>query len=146
VRLQLQREGAQLKGTIWRLGGNAWNLTQDRQAPLEVVCQSERDSTSLSRACLLCRTLALGGLRRFQRRRTQRGKLAGDGLAIITELMKCYGKGESSRAGRTDRGGETIANEQQEDASSARMKTYADRLCQDLSPRTLRSLALRESS
>jgi hypothetical protein len=28
VRLQLQREGAQLKGAMWSLRGNTWNLTQ----------------------------------------------------------------------------------------------------------------------
>jgi hypothetical protein len=31
VRLQLQREGAQLKGAMWSLRGNAWNLSQERQ-------------------------------------------------------------------------------------------------------------------
>jgi transposase len=32
VRLQLQQQGAQLKGAMWGLRGNTWNLSPERQA------------------------------------------------------------------------------------------------------------------
>ena len=50
VRLQLQREGAQLKGAMWSLRGNAWNLSPERQD----LC---RQYTQLGRAMSLRETL-----------------------------------------------------------------------------------------
>jgi transposase len=47
VRLQLQREGAQLKGAMWSLRGNAWNLSPERQAHRIDLC---RQYTQLGRA------------------------------------------------------------------------------------------------
>src|SRR5271166_1135546 len=54
VRLQLQREGAELKGAMWSLRGNAWNLTQNRQAQRKDLC---RQYTQLGRAMSLPETL-----------------------------------------------------------------------------------------
>src|SRR4030088_2628502 len=54
VRLQLQREGAELKGAMWSLRGNAWNLTQNRQAQRKDLC---RQYTQLGRAMSLRETL-----------------------------------------------------------------------------------------
>jgi transposase len=50
VRLQLQREGAQLKGAMWSLRGNAWNLRPERQAHRQNLC---RQYTQLGRAMSL---------------------------------------------------------------------------------------------
>jgi signal transduction histidine kinase len=54
VRRQLQREGADLKGTMWSLRGNAWNLTQERQEQRQALC---RQYTKLGRAMGLRETL-----------------------------------------------------------------------------------------
>ena len=54
VRLQLQREGAQLKGAMWSLRGNAWNLSPERQAHRQELC---RQYTQLGRAMSLRETL-----------------------------------------------------------------------------------------
>ena len=54
VRLQLQREGAQLKGAMWSLRGNAWNLSPERQAQRKDLC---RQYTQLGRAMSLRETL-----------------------------------------------------------------------------------------
>jgi transposase len=54
VRLQLQREGAQLKGAMWSLRGNAWNLSPERQAHRQDLC---RQYTQLGRAMSLRETL-----------------------------------------------------------------------------------------
>src|SRR3984957_1988936 len=54
VRLQLQREGAQLKGAMWTLRGNAWNLSPERQAHRKDLC---RQYTQLGRAMSLRDTL-----------------------------------------------------------------------------------------
>jgi transposase len=51
VRLQLQREGAQLKGAIWSLRGNAWNLSPERQVQRKDLF---RQYTQLGRAMSLC--------------------------------------------------------------------------------------------
>ena len=50
VRLQLQREGAQLKGAMWSLRGNAWHLSPERQAHRQDLC---RQYTQLGRAMSL---------------------------------------------------------------------------------------------
>ena len=48
VRRQLQREGgSDLKGALWSLRGNAWNLSEERQAQRERLC---RQYTKLGRA------------------------------------------------------------------------------------------------
>jgi transposase len=54
VRLQLQREGAQLKGAMWSLRGNTWNLSPERQAQRKNLC---RQYTQLGRAMSLRETL-----------------------------------------------------------------------------------------
>ena len=54
VRLQLQREGAQLKGAMWSLRGNTWNLSPERQAQRKDLC---RQYTQLGRAMSLRETL-----------------------------------------------------------------------------------------
>ena len=54
VRLQLQREGAQLKGAMWSLRGNTWNLSPERQAQRQDLC---RQYTQLGRAMSLRETL-----------------------------------------------------------------------------------------
>jgi transposase len=54
VRLQLQREGAQLKGAMWSLRGNTWNLSPERQAQPKDLC---RQYTQLGRAMSLRQTL-----------------------------------------------------------------------------------------
>jgi hypothetical protein len=38
VRLQLQHEGAQLKGAMWSLRGNTWNLSPERQEVSGFLC------------------------------------------------------------------------------------------------------------
>jgi len=50
VRFQLPREGAQLKGAMWSLRGNAWNLSPERQAHRQGLC---RQYTQLGRAMSL---------------------------------------------------------------------------------------------
>ena len=54
VRLQMQREGAQLKGAMWSLRGNTWNLSEERQAQRKDLC---RQYTRLGRAMSLRETL-----------------------------------------------------------------------------------------
>jgi transposase len=54
VRHQLQREGAQLKGAMWSLRGNVWNLSPERQAQRKDLC---RQYTQLGRAMSLRETL-----------------------------------------------------------------------------------------
>ena len=54
VRLQLQHEGAQLKGAMWSLRGNTWNLSPERQAQRKDLC---RQYTQLGRAMSLRETL-----------------------------------------------------------------------------------------
>ena len=55
VRLQLQREGAQLKGAMWTLRGNPWNLSPERQAHHKDLCSPLR--CELGRAMSLRETL-----------------------------------------------------------------------------------------
>jgi transposase len=38
VRRQLQHEGAELKGSLWSLRGNAWNLSAERQKQRQDLC------------------------------------------------------------------------------------------------------------
>jgi transposase len=54
VRLQLQREGAELKGVMWSLRGNVWHLSPERQAQRQDLC---RQYTKLGRAMSLRETL-----------------------------------------------------------------------------------------
>ena len=54
VRRQLQRDGADLKGTMWSLRGNVWNLSQERQEQRKDLC---RQYTKLGRAMGLRETL-----------------------------------------------------------------------------------------
>ena len=54
VRLQSQREGAQLKRAMWSLRGNTWNLSPERQAQRKDLC---RQYTQLGRAMSLPQTL-----------------------------------------------------------------------------------------
>jgi transposase len=54
VRLELQRHGADLKGSLWSLRGNTWNLTQERQEQRKNLC---RQYTKLGRAMTLRDTL-----------------------------------------------------------------------------------------
>src|SRR6516162_1199698 len=55
VRRELQREGTpELKGALWSLRGNAWNLTQERQEQRKSLC---RQYTKLGRAMSLRETL-----------------------------------------------------------------------------------------
>ena len=54
VRRELQREGADLKGAMWSLRGNTWNLSEDRQKQRKNLC---RQYTKLGRAMSLRETL-----------------------------------------------------------------------------------------
>src|SRR6201996_8818385 len=54
VRRELQREGADLKGAMWSLRGNTWNLSEDRQEQRKNLC---RQYTKLGRAMSLRETL-----------------------------------------------------------------------------------------
>jgi transposase len=55
VRRQLQREGgSDLKGALWSLRRNAWNLSEERQAQREGLC---RQYTKRGRAMSLRETL-----------------------------------------------------------------------------------------
>jgi transposase len=54
VRRDLQREGAELKGARWSLRGNAWNLSEGRQAQRQTLA---RQYTKLGRAMSLRETL-----------------------------------------------------------------------------------------
>src|ERR1700747_673995 len=54
VRRELQREGVDLKGALWSLRGNAWNLSEERQ---EQSKNLSRQSTKLGRAMSLRETL-----------------------------------------------------------------------------------------
>jgi transposase len=54
VRRELQREGAELKGALWSLRGNAWTLSEERQARRKSLC---RQYTKLGRAMSLRETL-----------------------------------------------------------------------------------------
>src|ERR1700751_4821117 len=54
VRYELQREGANLKGAMWSLRGNTWNLSEDRQEERKNLC---RQYTKLGRAMSLRETL-----------------------------------------------------------------------------------------
>src|ERR1700757_1117506 len=54
VRRELQREGTDLKGSMWSLRGNTWNLSEDRQAQRKNLC---RQYTKLGRAMSLRETL-----------------------------------------------------------------------------------------
>jgi transposase len=54
VRRELQRQGAELKGALWSLRGNAWNLTQERQEQRKNL---SRQYTKLGRAMSLRETL-----------------------------------------------------------------------------------------
>ena len=39
IRRKLQREGAELKGSLWALRGNEWNLSEEQQAKRATLCQ-----------------------------------------------------------------------------------------------------------
>src|ERR1700746_1752332 len=54
VRRELQREGADLKGAMWSLRGNAWNLSEERQ---EQRKNPSREYTKLGRAMSVRETL-----------------------------------------------------------------------------------------
>jgi len=54
VRGELQREGADLKGAMWSLRGNTWNLSEERQKQRQNLC---RQYTKLGRAMSLRETL-----------------------------------------------------------------------------------------
>ena len=54
VRRQLQHEGAELKGSLWSLRGNAWNLSAERQKQRRDLCAQY---TNLGRAMTLRETL-----------------------------------------------------------------------------------------
>ena len=54
VRRELAREGANLKGALWSLRGNVWNLTEERQEQRKNLC---RQYTKLGRAMSLRETL-----------------------------------------------------------------------------------------
>jgi len=54
VRRELQREGAELKGALWSLRGNAWNLSEERQEQRKNL---SRQYTKLGRAMSLRETL-----------------------------------------------------------------------------------------
>jgi transposase len=54
VRRELQREGADLKGAMWSLRGNAWNLSEERQEQRKNL---SRQYTKLGRAMSLRETL-----------------------------------------------------------------------------------------
>ena len=54
VRRELVREGANLKGALWSLRGNVWNLPEERQEQRKNLC---RQYTKLGRAMSLRETL-----------------------------------------------------------------------------------------
>jgi transposase len=54
VRRQLQHQGAELKGSLWSLRGNAWNLSDERQKQRRDLCLQY---TKLGRAMTLRETL-----------------------------------------------------------------------------------------
>ncbi len=54
VRRELQREGADLKGALWSLRGNAWNLSEERQEQRKNLL---RQYTKLGRPTSLRETL-----------------------------------------------------------------------------------------
>jgi transposase len=54
VRRELQREGANLRGALWSLRGNSWNLSEERQEQRQNLC---RQYTKLGRAMSLRETL-----------------------------------------------------------------------------------------
>ena len=54
VRRQLQHQGAELKGSLWSLRGNAWNLSTERQKQRRDLCLQY---TKLGRAMTLRETL-----------------------------------------------------------------------------------------
>src|SRR4029077_3856867 len=54
VRRQLQHEGSELKGSLWSLRGNAWNLSAERQKQRRDLCAQY---TNLGRAMTLRETL-----------------------------------------------------------------------------------------
>jgi transposase len=54
VRRQLQHEGAELKGSLWSLRGNPWNLSAERQKQRRDLCAQY---TKLGRAMTLRETL-----------------------------------------------------------------------------------------
>jgi transposase len=54
VRRQLQHDGAELKGSLWSLRGNAWNLNPERQKQRRDLCAQY---TKLGRAMTLRETL-----------------------------------------------------------------------------------------
>src|SRR5260370_33150734 len=54
VRRQLQHQGAELKGSLWSLRGNAWNLSTERQKQRRDLCLQY---TKLERAMTLRETL-----------------------------------------------------------------------------------------
>ena len=54
TRRELQRQGVDLKGAMWSLRGNSWNLSEDRQEQRKSLC---RKYTKLGRAMSLRETL-----------------------------------------------------------------------------------------
>jgi transposase len=54
TRRELQRQGVDLKGAMWSLRGNSWNLSQERQEQRKNLC---RKYTKLGRAMSLRETL-----------------------------------------------------------------------------------------
>jgi transposase len=54
VRRKLQHEGAELKGSLWSLRGNVWNLSAERQKQRRALCLQY---TKLGRAMTLRETL-----------------------------------------------------------------------------------------
>src|SRR5579864_2875615 len=54
VRRELARKGANLKGALWSLRGNVWNLTEERQEQRKNLC---RQYTKLGRAMSLRESL-----------------------------------------------------------------------------------------
>jgi transposase len=54
TRRELQRQGVDLKGAMWSLRGNCWNLGQERQEQRKSQC---RKYTKLGRAMSLRETL-----------------------------------------------------------------------------------------
>jgi transposase len=54
VRRELQREGADLKGAMWSLRGNAWNLSQERQEQRKNLCRRIKVRVICSRPYRSC--------------------------------------------------------------------------------------------
>jgi len=54
TRRELQRQGVDLRGAMWSLRGNSWNLSEDRQQQRQSLC---RKYTKLGRAMTLRETL-----------------------------------------------------------------------------------------